>query len=129
TWLNPRVTGATLDRVARTASALHAVVEVPDGYLLEAQHLLVFVTQVAPYHWESAGLYEQDGRIVGIHTQCYSYPQGMYPPSAFVLPPPADANDIDAGRTSGVPAVDDTLVALRAGDAGALDALTDWGQE
>lgn len=126
-WISTQNTATRLERIASIASNVHAAVEIPEGYRPDAEHLLILVTQVAPYRWESAGIFEQDGQIVGLFTQCGEYPQEMYPPSAFLLPPPSES-PLDAGRASGVAQVDAAFAALRAGDIATLDGLIAWEQ-
>ena len=48
-------------------TTLHAVAAVPEGFEPAADHLLILVTESAPFDWESWGLFERDGQVVGVH--------------------------------------------------------------
>ncbi len=122
-----QVTDLRLEEITAAAAAVHAVVAVPDGYQPAAAHLVILITQIGPYRWDSAGLFERDGQIVGLYLGCTEHAHRMYPPSAYALAPPADGGEsLDPARTSGIAAVDEALAALRVGDPAALDSLVDW---
>jgi DNA-binding CsgD family transcriptional regulator len=106
-----------------TAVAVHAIATLPDGYepapgsRVSAEHMLIVVSRHAPLRWDTIGLLERDGQIVGARlgtglggevTPSWrsdgvidglvagggAGPDGLYPTS-FIAPPP------DGGWTDG----------------------------
>jgi WD40 repeat protein len=113
-----------LDDLAEQAYSLHAVAEVPAGYLPAAEHLLIVVREPSPYDFELRGLLEADGRIVGLLTTCV-----RLPPRAFlVAPPPGGIEDLDPDRRSGLEPLDAVLDAMAANDRAALQRLIDFSE-
>ena len=112
-----------LTTLAGQAISLHAVADLPDGYQPAGDHLLIFVLSTAPYDWARIGVIELGGRVVALVTSCVAYP-----PLAFIVPPPAEPEELEPGRRSGNAIVDAVLDAIDAGDAEALAELIDYEQ-
>jgi hypothetical protein len=113
---------AALREAADLAIGLHAVAVAPEGYLPAADHVIILVSQPAPYRWYVPGILERDGRIVGVDGCESEIPQLLYPPLSYSAPPLADLADLDTGRRAGIEVIDSFLDALRAED---LDAMLD----
>lgn len=114
---------------AETAAAdyrLHAVALVPDGYRPAAEHVIVLLKEVSRFRWEGLGIYERDGRIVGMSPGCSV--QGYYLPAKILLPPPPSGQVPPASRRSGIASVDALVDALQAGDEAAISAMIEYGK-
>ncbi|MDA1061781.1 MAG: hypothetical protein O2895_02570 [Chloroflexi bacterium] len=117
-----------LRELLRHPTTLHAVARVPAGFAPTADHLLIMIIESAPFDWETWGLFERDGTVVGVHRPTGTSPLGLYPPLAVLAAPPDDVTSIDPARRSGDALIDAVLDALDAGDAAALEALVDYQQ-
>jgi hypothetical protein len=105
---------------------LHAVVRLPVGYQPRAEHLILLVTEVNPYRWQTLGVFERDGQITGIVPLDDSCdPSSLYPPRFLVAPLAPDAL-LDRTRRSGIPAIDAVLDAIYAEDEATLATLIDY---
>jgi DNA-binding CsgD family transcriptional regulator len=105
---------------------VHAVVRLPVGYQPPAEHLILLVTEVNPYRWQTLGVFERDGQIAGIVPLDDSCdPSSLYPPRLLVPPPAPDAL-LDRTRRSGIPAIDAVLDAIYAEDEAKLATLIDY---
>jgi DNA-binding CsgD family transcriptional regulator len=108
---------------------LHAVASLPDGYEPAAEHLIILVSPLNPYRWQTAGILERNGLILGVIPTAACQPQGLYPPSAYLVPPPETGVAIDnPTRRSGIPAVDAVIDALQSGDEATIAALIQYGK-
>jgi hypothetical protein len=116
---------ALLNWAIRDGVTLHGVAAIPDGHQPDADHVLVLVSPEAPFRWLSGGLLVRDGRVIGAIEDCGA-PEGLYPPSRYLVPQPPIGQTAPGARTSGVQIVDGIIAAMRARDAVALIALTDF---
>jgi hypothetical protein len=119
---------------------LESVANIPAGFTPAADHVLIFVRQVDRYRWQSEGLFEHDGKIVGIVTGCTyfaaapvyaSFGASQIAPGArtYLVPPPADNAPLDKSRNSqrtGNALVDSILDAMASSDGAALQKLIQY---
>ena len=121
---------------------LESVANLPEGFSPAADHVLTFIQKVDRYRWQSEGLFERDGRIVGIVNgrSCTYFPgEPVYAsflaspiaPGArtYLVAPPPDNAPLDASRNSlrtGNALLDSILDALAAGDAATLQELIQY---
>jgi DNA-binding CsgD family transcriptional regulator len=107
------------------AYGVHAVINLPEGYQPQADHLLILVTQQNPYKWESIGILEKQGAIVLITNECQA--DLLYPPARYVTPPPEGGlAGLAPGRRSGIPIIDAILDAAQAQDVTAMAGLIEY---
>jgi hypothetical protein len=112
-----------LGELLPSVAGVHGVALMPQGYEPAAEHLLLFVVQTAPYCWQTLGVFEKDGRLLGlIDGDCQ--PQALYPPAGYLVPPPVGGlAGLDAARRSGIPVIDAILDAAAASDATRMSGL------
>ena len=121
---------------------LESVANVPEGFSPAADHVLTFVRQVDRYRWQSEGLFERDGKIIGIVTgrSCTyfaaepvyaSFGASQIAPGArtYLVAAPPESAPLDASRNllrTGNTLVDSILDAMAGGDEAALQALIQY---
>jgi len=71
-----------LNEVGQQAIGIHAVIELPDGYLPTADHMIIVVLEVSPYLWSTAALIERGGAVVGFDLCSADRPAYAYPPQS-----------------------------------------------
>jgi DNA-binding CsgD family transcriptional regulator len=113
-------------QLAGQAYGIHAVIQLPEGYQPTADHMVIVVRELNPLDWSVAGILERGGAIVGVIEDC-SNPGIMYPPAAYLVPPPEGGlATLDPERQSGVSIVDAVLNAARTRDQAAMADLIDY---
>lgn len=117
-----------LDEVAQQAMGIHAVTELPEGYLPTADHMIIVVMEVSLYLWSLAALIESGGAVVGFDLCSADRPAYVYPPLSYPAPTVADVADLDAARRSGIGPIDAFLDALAVGDLETMLSLIDYEQ-
>ena len=123
-FIEPRLTA-----IAAQAAGIVGVARLPEGYVPVGDALVIVLGEEAPYAWEMNGLAVESGRIVGLVNGCSPREDLLYPPSGFVVLPPAGGLEgLDAGRRSGNGVIDAFLDALAAGDISAMQSLTRFEQ-
>ncbi|RLT27125.1 MAG: hypothetical protein DWI48_04345 [Chloroflexi bacterium] len=116
--LDPRSVEVELTQITTRAGGVHSIINVPEGAVPPAKHLIVISIDKGHGEWVDAGLLEANGQIVGISLAgCV-----IMPPLRFLVAPLESRPGTTPEPRTGITYVDRAIDAYEAGDREAIRA-------